>query len=77
MERFFKLAIYSLIGLILASFALGLIQNNQGYNNTPYGQNSFWRGMNGPGQSNHMGRDNFRPGMQGNFEFEYRNNFGN
>lgn len=80
MEKFFKLALYSLIGLILASFALGLIQDNQTYNNTntPYGPYGYNRGMMGPGPGKHMGgKDYFRPGMQGTFEFEYNTNYGN
>lgn len=50
MNKFFKLALFSLIGLIVASFALGLIQDNRGYYNTPYG--GYGPGPMGPG---HMG----------------------
>jgi len=76
MEKFFKLALFSLIGLILASFALGLIQDNGSYNNVPYGGYGYGPGMMGPGK--HMGGDFdfFRPGMRGNLDFEYNVNYG-
>ncbi|MFZ5639798.1 MAG: hypothetical protein ACOY4Q_03805 [Bacillota bacterium] len=48
MNNFFKLALFSLIGLILASFALGLIQDSRGYYSGPYG--GYGPGMMGPGK---------------------------
>lgn len=73
MNSFFKLALFSLIGLILASFALGLIGDNRGYYNNSYG-GGFGPGMMGSG-SKHMGQGNYGPGMQGNFDFEYNNGY--
>ncbi|MDA8235398.1 MAG: hypothetical protein M0Z31_11450 [Clostridia bacterium] len=76
MEKFFKLALFSLIGLILATFALGLIQDNQGYNYTPYGY-GYGPGMTGPGK--HMGGEfnlRYPGGPQGNIEFKYDASYG-
>lgn len=73
MNNFFKLALFSLIGLILASFALGLIGDNRSFYNNPYG--GYGPGMMGPG-GKHMGGGYHNPGMQGNFEFEYNAGYG-
>lgn len=70
MNKFFKLALFSLIGLILASFALGLIQDNRNFYNNPYGGY-------GPGTmgAKHMG-GNHGPGFQGDFELNFNTSYG-
>jgi len=71
MNNFFRLALFSLIGLVLVSFVLGLIQDNRNYYNMPY--DGYGSGMMGPGK--HMRGDFHGPGMQGNFEFDYNGNY--
>lgn len=71
-NNFFKLALFSLIGLVLVSFVLGLLQDNQNYYYSPSGGYG-----NGPmGSGKHMERHYDRPGMQGSFEFDYNAGYG-
>ncbi len=73
MNNFLKLALFSLIGLVLVSFVLGLVQDNQNYYSTPNG-GGYGSGKMGPGK--HMGDYYHRPGMQGSFDYEFDYNAG-
>lgn len=66
MNSFLKLAVISLIGLVVASFALGLIQD-QTYNNSPYGNGDV------PKPGRHMMGNFHWGGFQGTYEFNYGN----